>query len=352
VSQSVGLALVATTLAAACSANPRATTQPSAAPTATPLATLAIGSVPAGSALPSNLFPCDLSPSSFVVSLHTPHGIVDARGLAAPATPAASASSVPTTIANAGELVGAQSYTVDFALDLGARQQPVAPRAIQASVSMPGSAQPATVDLHDTSAGIGLPDGKGAATLTIALTIANDPCPDLLATVQVAFRLVAATTAAACPTGQPGYVKLIRDLDPRLTFAELTRPFAVQTFVARYFNVAGADQIPPFAGYNPTAPAATVDRGRATAITSAAKGIALTGGTVQTWRRGDVVGSDGKLRQSIGDPIANDEVEATSGTIAWPGPTKAGDYVVGVLPTWSQACMTGSGYVFLSVTVK
>jgi hypothetical protein len=147
-------------------------------------------------------------------------------------------------------------------------------------------------------------------------------------------------------------VKLIQDLDPRLTFADVTRAFAIQTFMARYVNVAGADQIPPFAGYNPTAPAAIADHGRPIAITSAARGIALTGATVQTWRRADVVGADGRLKQAMGDPIANDEVQATSGRISWPGPTKAGDYVIGVLPTWSQACMTGSGYLFLSLTVN
>jgi len=344
-----------TAAAAACSANRAATPRTSATtstPSPTRLATLAIGSVPPASALPSNLFPCDLSPGSFVVSLHTPHGLVDARALGTPERSAgASTLSSPTPIADAGELVGSQSYTADFAIDLRGRQQPIAPRAIQASVSVPGAAQPASVEVHDTSAAIGLPDGRGAATLTIALTIANDPCPDLLATIQVAFRLVPAATAAACPTGQPGYVKLIQDLRPRLTFADVTRAFAVETFVARYFNVAAADQIPPFAGYNPTAPAATAARGRAISIKSAAEAIALTGATVQVWTRDAVVGADGKLNDAPGESIVTDQLEARSSAITWAGLTKAGDYVIGLRPEWTQACMTGSGFVFLSLTV-
>lgn len=348
------LLVLTAAVAGACSASttPASGAASSTRPPATPSPTLAVGSLPPASALPSNLFPCDLSPSWFVVSLHTPHGIVDGRGLAAPAaSPAQSATAAPTAIANAGELVGGQTYTADFALDLGATRQPVAPTAIQASTSLPGVARPATVHLQGTSAGISIPDGKGQATLALALTIANDPCPDLFATVQVAFRLVPAATAAACPTGQPGYVRLIQDLDPRLTFAGVTRAFTVQSFVARYVNVAGSDQIPPFAGYNPTAPAATAGKGRAIAITSAAKGMTLTAGNVQLWRRADVVGKDGRLRTATGEPIGNDDLKATGGRITWAGPTRAGDYVAGLLPTWTQACMTGSGYVFLSLTV-
>jgi hypothetical protein len=349
------------TVTSACSATPAtppgsgsAAPSSSAGPTTTPLATLAVASVPPASALPSNLFPCDLSASSFIVSLHTPHGIVDARGLAAPeASAAASASAAPATVANAGELVGAQSYTADFALDFGGYQQPVAPTAIQASVALPGTAQQATIDLHATSAGITIPDGKGAATLTLLLTIANDPCPDLLATVHVAFRLVPAATAAACPTGQPGYAQLIADLDPRLTVGGVTRQLAIDALAARYVNVAGADQVPPFAGYNPTAPAATADRGHAITITSAAKGITVTAATVQVWRRSDVVGADGKVDATgAGEPLATEQLKGSGGIVSWAGPGTAGNYVIGVFPRWSQACMTGTGYVFLSLTVS
>lgn len=364
-------------IAAACVATAPASTRPPAAsttagPTASttatsagpapstmppsPATTRATGSRPPASALPSNPVPCDPSSRPFVVSLHAVHGIVDAPGTAAPELPASpagsAASATPGTVADAGELVGERSYTVDFALNLGTDRQPVAPAAVQASVSMAGAALPVPVDLRQTSAAIILPDGTGPATLIVVARIAARPCPDLLATARFKFRLVPAATAAACPADEQGYARLIEGLAPRLTFAGVTRAFAIETFLARYVDIAAADQVPPFAGFDPATPAATADRGRPVEIRSAAPGVALTGGIVQTWRRADVVGPDGKVRQAAGAPIAEEQVQAADGVNAWTAPSAPGDYVIGLLPTWSQACMTGSGSLFVSLTVR
>lgn len=348
------LPLAMAVLIAACSSTTPRSAAPSATstPTPRPSPTLVIASVPPASALPSDLFACDLATDTFEVSLHTPHGIVDARGAlqAMGASPAPSAS-VATDIPDAGELVGGQSYTADFSLDLGDHRQGIAPKAIQATVSIRGSAAQARVDATGTSAGITLPDGHGAASLSIGLTFGNAPCPDLTSSVRMTFQLVAAATAAACPTGQPGYVALIADLRPALNFAGDTYGFTVQSFAARYANVAAIDEVPALAGFNPTVAAASLARGKEAAITSATKGITLTGGSIDLWRREDVLGSDGKVKASPGTPISTEKVAAKSGVITWTAPTATGAYIVGISPMWTQACMTGGGYVFVAATV-
>ena len=299
---------------------------------------------PGPSATPSSLISCSLPGERFELSLHTPRGVVDAHG-----DPAAPAPVGPG--AKAGELVGGQSYTADFSLDLGGHQVPVSPRAIAASVTVPGQAAPARIDLQGASAGITLPDGHGDAVLTLVLTVENAPCPDAFATIRVGFRLVPAATAAACPTGQPAFIARIRDLDTRLRFGGAVPRMTVQSFVARYVNVAAADQVPPFAGFDPGANAVTAAAGKPIRLEAVSGDLALTGADVQVWRREDVVAADGSIRQTPGERLDTQALRAASGVVTWTPPAGAGEYVVAIAPSWSETCMTGTGYAYLSLRV-
>lgn len=278
------------------------------------------------------------------MSLHTAHGIADAHGDAATGAPA-------TPEADAGELIGLQSYTADFSLDVGGHQVPLAPKSIEATVSVPGAAEQAKLDLHESSAGVTLPDGHGNAVLALVLTVVNAPCPDVFATIRFRFRLVTAATAKACPTGEPGFADLIKKLDLHVRFGPTSLPMTVQTFVGRFVNVAGYDSVPAFAGFDPGFAPLKTKAGQTPSLQMSSPGVTLVGGNVQVWRRSDVVGPDGRIKQTVGESLEEIILAPKLGLAIWTPPKKAGEYIVGLYPAWSQACVTGTGFVYFSLRV-
>src|SRR4051812_36841940 len=158
------------------------TAEPSATPTTEPSATLEIPTLPPGSALPSSLFPCTTAAGIVAVSVRTPRGIATVRAPLAPgdatapsSTPAAAASTPAATASasgaavSAGDLVGSQTYPLAFALDASGKAQPIAATSGTATVSGGGlaAATPASLNVNGSSGAVTLPDGDGAALLTL-----------------------------------------------------------------------------------------------------------------------------------------------------------------------------------------
>jgi hypothetical protein len=347
-------ALVAGCAVPASSAAPSATDSPT--PTDSPIP---IGSVPPASALATSIIACDLAADTLHLSLHTPRGLVDAQGSlvasngaspalsgASPSAPSAPTSGGPTA---AGELVGGQTYPVDLTLELNGGVQSIMPKAVQGTVSVAGHQLPATVATDGASVGVTLPDGSGDAVLSLGFTLDNSPCPDLLSTIQLGMTLVPAATAAKCPSAASGYASLVQSLDTRLKVGGTTRRFTVGSYSGRFVSATAADQVPPLAGFNPSLAPISVPAGKSVAITPVGSDVALIGADIAIWPRSAVLGADGKVKATLPDPTAQQSLAAKDGGLTWTAPKK-GDYIVGLLPRWSQACMTGQGYLYLAVS--
>lgn len=122
------------------------------------------------------------------------------------------------------------------------------------------------------------------------------------------------------------------------------------SYQARFTPDNGSDQVGPFGGFDPAAPALTLTAGSSVAITMSSSQATLTGADVQIWLRTDVVGADGTLKPNPGDRIEGKHLDATGGTATWTTPV-AGNYVISIGPAWSQACVDGSSLGYTSVKV-
>ena len=291
---------------------------------------------------------CELPAPALTVSLRGIHETTDAEVVMAAGAPSAPPEGPP----DAGQFVGGHAYRVSISFDIqDATAVSVTPVGISSTLTVGGTAEPVAAKIADGGADITLPDGDGAAILTIVPTIESDSCAPLSPAAAFAIQRVPAATAAACPPDQDGSIALLQTLDTRLRIGSSVASFDNQAFEARYIAAAGSDSIPAFANYDPSASPVTVASASSVDVSAAGTDLSLEGADVQTWQRDEVVSAGGQLLPSPGDPIDRQVLTAVAGTARWDAPETPGRYVVAIFPTWTSDCLTGQGYLFISVTV-